>query len=312
MPTSEENVFDDQYLVRYLLGALPADEVERLDELSIANDDFAWRLRGIENDLVDAYVRSELTKETLQQFNAFYLSSAKRRHKVEFAEGLRLFQARNQAAEQTAGQKSGKRSGWSMFAAPRRALQFAMAASAFLILLVAGYLLFDNARLRREITDARVQHDSTDQRARELDQQLREQRAANAEIQKKLAPEGKSAPDLTRLKTLSLILPPPTRGMAAIKVVTVHPGTDLVILTLTLESADFPRYRVTLKDSFTGKAVFSSPELEPGPLGDKYAVSASLAAELLKQQNYIAEVVGLSRGNGSHAIGDYPFRVVLR
>lgn len=96
------------------------------------------------------------------------------------------------------------------------------------------------------------------------------------------------------------------------KVVTIHPGTDLVILTLTLESADFPSYRVTLKDPLTGKAVFRSPELEPGLVGDKYAVSASLTAELLKQQNYIAEVVGLSRGNGSHAVGDYPFRVVLR
>jgi hypothetical protein len=312
MPTSEENVFDDQYLVRYLLGALPADEAERLDELSIANDDFAWRLRGIENDLVDAYVRSELTEETLQQFNAFYLSSAKRRQKVEFAEGLRRFQAGNQTAEQPAGQKSGKRSGWGVFAAPRRALQFAMAAGAFLMLLVAGYLLVDNAHLRRERNDARAQQLSIGQRARDLEKQLSEQRAASAEIQRNLAPGGNSAPDLTRLKTLSLILPPPTRGMAAMKVVTIHPGTDLVILTLTLESADFPSYRVTLKDPLTGKAVFRSPELEPGPLGDQYAVSAGLTAELLKQQNYIAEVVGLSRGNGSHAVGDYPFRVVLR
>ena len=312
MPTSEENVFDDQYLVRYLLGALPADEAERLDELSIANDDFAWRLRGIENDLVDAYVRSELTEETLQRFNTFYLSSAKRRQKVEFAEGLRRFQARNRVAEQPASQKSGKRSGWNVFAAPRRALQFAMAASAFLILLVAGYLLVDNARLRREMNDARAQQGSIDQRARELEKQLSEQRAANAEAQKKRDLANKTASDLDQLKTVSLILLPPTRGLSRIQSLTVRQDTDLAVLLLTLESADFPRYLVMLKDPVANRVLWRSPELEPVSVGEKSAVSVSFRADLLKQQNYIAEVAGLSRGNGSHAVGDYPFRVVLR
>jgi hypothetical protein len=47
---------DDEQLVRYLLGLLPDEEAERLDELSIADDELAWRLRAVEDDLVDAYV----------------------------------------------------------------------------------------------------------------------------------------------------------------------------------------------------------------------------------------------------------------
>src|SRR5260370_8307919 len=86
--SSDKQIYDDRLLTRYLLGVLPAEEAERLNELSVADEEFAWRLNSFENDLVDAYVRGGLSGEDLQQFTAFYLSSPTRRHKVEFAEGL--------------------------------------------------------------------------------------------------------------------------------------------------------------------------------------------------------------------------------
>jgi hypothetical protein len=308
MSSAGQHVFDDQYLVRYLLGALPQEDSERLDELSIADGDFAWRLREIENDLVDAYVRSELDTETLAQFRSSYLASDRGRQKVEFAEGLRLFQAKAERANERAGRLSR----WPGFSSPRILLQLGMAAVALAMFIAAAFLFFDDIRVRREISDARLQHGSTDQRVQELERQLTEQRAANAETAKQLEQARKSAPHLNALKTLSLVLPPPTRGASAIQTITVYRGTDLVVMTLTLESSDYPHYRVTLKDPLTGKAVWTSPELDPSPVGDRLGVSAGIPAELLNQQNYIAEVAGLPRGNGSRIVGDYPFRVVLR
>ena len=114
------------------------------------------------------------------------------------------------------------------------------------------------------------------------------------------------------MKTISLLLPPPTRGLSSLKTVTVHPDTDLLVLLLTLESAGFPRYRITLKDPATKVVVWSSSELEPVAAGDSKAVSAGLRAGLLKQQNYIAEVDGLQHEKGSRIVGEYPFHVVLR
>ena len=61
---------------------------ERLDELSVVDDDFAWRLSAVENDMVDAYVRGDLSGETLDRFRSFYLSTPKRRGRVEFAPGV--------------------------------------------------------------------------------------------------------------------------------------------------------------------------------------------------------------------------------
>lgn len=316
MPTSDKNVFDDQYLVRYLLGALSAEEAERLDELAISNDDFAWRLRGVENDLVDAYVRSELSGETLRQFDSFYLSSARRRQNVKFAEGLRRFQAAVAAENEPASRASAAGSfSWRAFAAPGLALRFGAAAIAFVMLLVAGYLLFANARLRREVNDARAWHGSIDQRTRELARELSEQRAANAETQKKLELARKAAPDFAELKTVSLLLPPPTRGLTPLKTVVVHRDTDLLVLLLKLESADFSRYRITLKDPATNTVIWRSSELEPFSADekeDKKAVSVSFRADLMKQQNYTAEVTGLTRGSAAQIVGDYSFHVVLR
>jgi len=309
MPSSEQNAFDDQYVVRYLLGALPAEEAERMDEMSVANDDFAWRLRGIENDLVDSYVRSELTGETLRQFKSFYMASARRREKVEFAEGLRRFQL----AKTTTNEPSITRAPfWGAVSSPWIALRLAMSAAALMIIVVAGYLLVENDRLQREINDIRVQQSSIEQRRLQLERELNEQRSANSEWQKKSEPVRSAASDIGQLKTVSLLLPPPTRGLSSLKTVTVHPGTDLLVLLLTLDSADFPRYRITLKGPATNAAVWHSSELEAASVGEGKAVSVSLRAGLLKQQIYIAEVAGLQRGGGARIVGDYPFRVVLR
>src|SRR5262247_1167009 len=85
MSSSHETRYSDEQLDRYLLRLLPEADVERIDELSIADEEMAWRLRVVEDDLVDAYVSGSLTGETLEEFEAVYLSSERRRRKVQFA-----------------------------------------------------------------------------------------------------------------------------------------------------------------------------------------------------------------------------------
>jgi anti-sigma-K factor RskA len=80
---------DDGRLTRYLLGTLPEEEREHLDELSIVDDDVALRLRVTEDELIDAYVRGELNGSTLERFEAEYLSTPERRSRVQFAQTLR-------------------------------------------------------------------------------------------------------------------------------------------------------------------------------------------------------------------------------
>src|SRR6476619_7322119 len=85
MSLSNSSERTDGQLVSYLLGLLPDDEAQRLDEASIADDEFVSRLRIVEHDLVDAYVGGNLAGEQLERFQSHYLTSPRRRENVLFA-----------------------------------------------------------------------------------------------------------------------------------------------------------------------------------------------------------------------------------
>jgi len=81
-------------LTQYLLGGLSERKAEQFDQLSITDDEFASRLSVVENNLVDAYVHDELSGETLQRFQSYYLSTPKRREKVKVARILACYKER--------------------------------------------------------------------------------------------------------------------------------------------------------------------------------------------------------------------------
>lgn len=84
----------DERLVDYLLGRLSDEEAQSYDERSIADEEFVWHLRDVENDLIDAYVRGLLTGEACTRFKTVYMASPRRRERVMFARSLADLDAR--------------------------------------------------------------------------------------------------------------------------------------------------------------------------------------------------------------------------
>jgi len=76
---------DDERFLRYLLRLLPDVDAERLDALSIVDEQVAWRLLAAENELIDAYVSGTLAAPCAARFEAVYLTSVQGRQKVSFA-----------------------------------------------------------------------------------------------------------------------------------------------------------------------------------------------------------------------------------
>jgi hypothetical protein len=327
MSLQDKQTYDDRLLTRYLLGALPMEDAERLDELCIADEEVATRLHALENDLVDAYVRGEVSGEDLGHFESFYLASPKRRQKVEFAAALLELEKRTAAAPapapapvlQTAAVPASrpKEEEESVqppeSSVPRPMYRWGFAFAAAVILFVAGYLLLENLRLRKQMSETQAQQATLDQRDHELQKQLNDQRSANEESLKEIERLRQSQPNLGQLKTVSILLPPPMRGAARILTISVPSGTDLAVLLLTLESDEFPAYRAALKDPATNQIRWSSgADLRSTSLGEKKAISISFPAGLLKQQNYIVELTGLPARKAPELIGGYPLRVVLK
>ncbi len=124
---------DPQLLIRYLLGTLPDEEAEPMDERSVTDDELAGRLAEAENDLVDSYVRGELSREERERFEAHYLSTEQRRRKVAFADALR-----QRIEEGGTALPARETPPWTR-TAPRLVPAWALAAAALVLLLPAAF-----------------------------------------------------------------------------------------------------------------------------------------------------------------------------
>jgi hypothetical protein len=266
---------DEKLLTDFLLGNLPEEEIERLDELSLTDDDFVNRLQSVDDDLVDAYVRGELSGTTLAQFKSNYLKSPKRQEKVAFAEALQ------------------KQITKPAFAARRSDFQWGFAAAAVIILLLGGYLIFENLRLQNEVQQRQAEQESFRQR----EQQLRKQIA-----------ELKNQPNAAKtdeVKLLAFVLMPQTRGLSKIPLIHLPADIDFLALTLKVETNDFPNYTAELKNPATDETVWRSEKVKL----ENNSVQIKIPASLLKPQSYLMELSGVSASGASEIVSSYPFRV---
>jgi hypothetical protein len=319
------NLPEDRLLTQYLLRALPEEETERLDELSVASDDFAARLSSAENDLVDTYVRGELPPEESARFRSAYLSSPKRRDKVRFAETFLSFQQRVAAgpvviptvAAQPEKRESawarlsrwfrGVRSGTSRASTARFAPQWGLAGAALLLLLASGYLLNTNLRLRQQVSRSESARAALAQHEKDLQNQFATKTAgASANT------EAHTAPSIDRLKVSAFVLIPSLRGSGALPIVSWSAATDLVVLKLELESTGFSTHRVAIEDSATRQTAWQSGDLKPQSEGDKQVLAFAFRPSLLKSANYLVQLSGVRDDGTTELLSIYPFRGVVK
>jgi len=290
----------DRQLIRYILGLLPDNDAERLDEQSIVDDELAARLRSVENDLVDAYVCGTLESQWLERFESWYLASPRRRDKVAFARQFLNAIDRLPTHAATAA--------ISVTALPgpvSRRPPFIWLASAAVLLLVCGLLLLQDVRLRRGLLDAQQDGSALDKRGRELARQLGEQHVTTDALRN----------ELERLRTvqpLALVLRPQTRAALAAPVIAVPAGLDTVAFELELEASDFSRYEVALKDFATNRQLWRSGILTPVPSRRPPALFVAVPARLLRPQHYSLELAGGSSGAAFTVVGSYAFQMTAR
>jgi hypothetical protein len=128
-------MFDDDRLMRYLIGSLDESETERFDELSITDDDFADRLRIVEDDMIDAYAAGQLPSELRAGFETQYLTLPGKQDRIRFARTLALRAGQAPADESpAAGAEPERRS------TPRQFL-WPLVAAASIAIAVVGYLM---------------------------------------------------------------------------------------------------------------------------------------------------------------------------
>jgi hypothetical protein len=81
-------VDDEVRLRRYLLGDLPDEDRERLQAAYFADGELFVRLLGVEDDLIDAYVRGELTEAERARFEQRFGRTARQLDRIRVARML--------------------------------------------------------------------------------------------------------------------------------------------------------------------------------------------------------------------------------
>jgi len=316
MSLPHETEHDDQELERYVLGLLPDEAAERLDEASIADDDVVARLRVVETEVIDNYVRGKLAGERLKRFESYYLASPRRR------QGVRLAASFIRAVDRPVARANDVR--WKDRVVRPTRLTWMVSAAA-LAILACGVSLFEFVRPRNELNLAQSEPVAADRRTQEPEQQFAGERAAGAAPVEESERERSSAadsastvpapgsPDGTRAAPqgtiVAVVLLAPTRAVAPIPTLAIPAATDRVRFELRLESNDFPRYRVELKDPATNNILWRSGWIPPTSSADQGSVSVVVPANLLDPQHYSLDLAGRGTGGSAEVIGSYTVRI---
>jgi hypothetical protein len=328
MPTPH----DENEMIRYLLGAVPDAEAERLDELSVVDDEFANVLSAAENDLVDSYVRGELSGEILKRFNEHYLASPRRRQKVRFAQSLAAFgnepalgvaaaAIEPAAAVQAGGQgESPGTPWWRALLAPR--LEWGFAALAVFFIVIGGYLVKENHRLSIRIEQEQAARARLEETARSVERELAQHNSLDADAARELGQMREQIQMMEHEAALHAESPSPLAGKVAVftltaplrnlgrpPAITIPPGTDFVVLDLEREAEDLEGYQALIKDPATGEVIWQSGKLKPATKNGKKLVALRLPARKLKPQNYAIDLSGLFPDGSREIVGTYPLRV---
>ena len=323
--------YDNQMLYAYLLGSLPNEDTERLDEMTFTDPSFADQVNAAEKDLVDSYVSGELTGDVLKGFESYYLSSPTRRQNVEFARALQDFGGRETNGRAAAAAAGPGKAG--IFAGIISALEgllggrsaFALGAAVLVVallgigswLVISGLRNQNGAQIVKNNQNAVPPVNILTPLASPAPTPI-ENRVVNGGTNVKPetnvnvpspSPAPKKVLDEPKPVIASITLLPPLRGGEKLPQLQVKPETTSASFNLALEAGDYASYKVALVDQGSGKHIWQAASLKPHGNGTR-SLSIKLPAKLLSSQVYSFAVSGTKQDGSAENIGDYPFRVV--
>ena len=321
---------NEKHIARYLLGDLTEEQQVEIEDRAFADKQYLALITSVENDLIDEYVRRELSHTDQQKFESRFLASAERRKRVEFA---RAFARVPSAAAAPAPERivisepskwSWRDSLYAFISGLNPAAKFAVVA-AMLVLLVGGaWLLTETLRLRSQLTQLQAQHQT---RQNELQQQVDAERRRNEELNARLTQEkqqreqsdeslrqlsetGSETTPAPRPVIASLILLPGLSRGSGDKAHLVMPeDARLVRLQIGIDPEEqYKTYAVEVS-TVAGRQVWTRENLAARNRRGARGVGLTLPATVLKSGEYELKLSGINESGRAEDVGFYYFDV---
>lgn len=302
---------------RYLLGDLAEDDATRLEDDYFADDSAFEAVQFAEDEIIDAYVRNELSAEERKHFQENLLTSTRISQRVEFAKLLAARATGPRAQEQVVAPVVQNVSWWKTGFGPLLAFRGLVFACVIVVSIGSIALVVDWFRVRDEskrlaasraelerqnqelIADNKKRSLETEQLAEALRAKEAENVKLNEQIEQRLNKPSSTPPLISILLSIS-----GSRADGTDQTVKLPEQPAILELKLPLEEVKFRRYSVTVKK--TDERVVSGPhELK----ADGKLLRLRLATTRLVPDDYIVTVNGIDAFGKTEEIEDYTFRI---
>ena len=260
---------DYETIKGYLLGQTPAEDEPELEARLLTDREFYEEVSIVEDELIDRYLRGELSGSDKEGFESHFVSSAERKRKVRFARALRKYisvaevSADEETEPVTAYVPAPRTSVVRPFPFGRSAMSYAIAASILIIVGLSSFVFL--WYLQRQ-------------------------------------------PGAGRVLAVELIPAPATRGGSEVKQITLAPDVGSIRLQLDLPNNDYQSYEATLRDS-SARSVLTTRDLKPQNVNSFSAVTLDVNADSLSPGDYRIQLSGTTPDGRSESVATYPFTI---
>ena len=326
----------DQTIIKYLLNDLSVEDQERFEEAYLVDGSLFEQVQALEAELIEDYVRGNLSIHERQLFARHYLASEPRRAKVETARQLVEVCALKAPAPPvtppaTESLWSRLRSRLRMLKNQPLALGFGVATAA--LLLVGLSLVLELLRLHAQLTVANDERAALETRMVETERQLaqeheriteereqslltqKELKNANSQLDRLREEQAHAQPPADQI--VSLLLSPDVRDVSKVDRAVISAEIDLVELRVRLEKQEAanPRlYRVTIKTAEGGLEIWAREGIKPLSRGSARDVAVRVPVERFTATGERGFALTLSapavRGNDYEELANCYFQVI--
>lgn len=308
----------------FLFGEMTAKERSEFEDRFAADADLFEEIKAFENDLIEKYVRGWMDPDSRARFENSFLTTKKRRERIEFARNLvaNLDERRESVGDDLIVNAPGfsfweKTRGWFLILKHGFAL-----AAVLLISILGGWLIYRN--FDNDIPES-VQNrtDSSEEQAPsspgslpvpEVTQPAKieeppEKNADHTQEHDEVPVEASPTPLQTPVSK-----PPPNPVLALFSGTQRSEGKNQVLLLtdkavsvkfiLNLENRDYSVYLAELTDA-DGKVLHRQNKLK----AERSAINFIVPAEKLKTGDYMIKLSGYNAAGETESAADFQFRV---
>lgn len=321
----------EEVIARYLLGDLPEEQQLEIEDRAFSDLQYRQNITAVENDLIDEYVRRELSETRRRQFEDRFLASAGRKRRVEFARALTTLLSEAAPTEvarpAVLPARTWRDSLAAFFGGFTPAFRFSMVAAALLLFVIGAWLVTQTLRQRAELARLQSEEQLRENERQALQQQIENERKRNEDLTAQLENEKqqrrqseeainqlpRQSDSSMQRPVLSLVLLPGIARSGGVRPkLAITESARIVRLQIGVEPEEpYQTFQVVVRNQ-NGKQVWNRDNLPAPTSRSGKTISLTLPASVLSPGQYELTLKGVTEGKTTEEVGYYYFDVVKK